>query len=228
MINLLIPLGIATTKLIVKYQVAENIAEGISEAKYEVDKKITKKVSSVIINLIANIILLACSVYFLPLFFDKNVVIYAISSVYLGSIIYSVVTIIIELPVFYRFIFEHKLSLKKYVRSEIYNEAHREAKNRLNRKNFLVRSLNSLFGETPSSIANKIAEPTTNIVIKKITIIVTRMAIIIFLYIMIFRLLIAPALIKDATDLNVYQAAVYPLLYAIDYFFETKFLIWII
>lgn len=228
MINLLIPLGIAATKLIVKYSVTKAISDGIFQAKYEVDKKISRKIFSVIFNLVINILLLTASVYLLPLFFDKDVVVYAVSSVYLGSMIYAIFTIIAELPLFYIFIFDHKLSLTSYVEREIYNEVHKKAHSQLNGKNFLIRGLNSFFGESPSSIANSVAKKTTRIVIKPLTLIVVRMIIVIFAYIMIFRLLIAPVLIKDATDLNIYQAATYPLFYAIDYFFETKFLTWII
>jgi len=51
--------------------------------------------------------------------------------------------------------------------------------------------------------------------------------VLLLVYSLIFRMMIAPLIIENATQFNVFQAAIYPLLYAIDYFFNTNSVSWL-
>lgn len=228
MIQLTVPVIILITKLLVNKKVSEGISEGISEAKYEVDIKITKSIFSTFFNIIINIILLIGAIYILPFFFDIEIVIYFICSVYLGSIIYGLYNAIKSIPLILNFVFRHKLNLKEYICYEIYLEAYDEVCYQISNRNLFIRVLNGLFGKSESTIAYSIAYSTTNIVIKKVTSIVIILVTIFLVYVLIFRILVAPVLIEDSTQLDVFQAALYPVLYAVDYFFNTKLLSWLI
>jgi len=59
--------------------------------------------------------------------------------------IYAVYDIIEKSPLFIKFVFKHKLNLRSYIEDEIYNEAHREAHNKLSNRNFIARGLNSFY-----------------------------------------------------------------------------------
>jgi hypothetical protein len=228
MIQFAVPVVIGITKLIVNKTVAEGISDGVSEAKYEVDRKITKSLVSTLINIFINVVSLMVAIYLLPFVVDTEVVIYVVCSVYLGSILYGLYGVIVNSPLIFKFVFQHKLNLRDYVYNEIYSEAHIKARNEINTTNIIVRALNGVFGKSASDIASSIAHSTTNIVIKKVTSIVVILSIIFLAYVLIFRVLVSPILIENSTQLNVFQAAFYPLLYAVDYFFHAKLLSWLI
>lgn len=228
MIQFLVPIGILGTKLLVNDSVAEGITDGISKAKFEVERKITQALVATFLNISINIILLVLAIYILPMLSDKDAVIYTICSVYFGSIIYGVYRVIENLPLMFKFIFEYKLNLEGYIYDEIYKEVRKKAGCKINNMNFISRALNDMFGRSASSIAYSISRSTTNIVIKKVTSVAVILAIIFFVYVVVFRVMVAPVLIESTTELNVFQAALYPLLYTVDYFFNVNILSWLI
>ena len=167
-----LPPAVAVTKVIVRHFVSEAISKGIFKARYEVDQKITKGLVLTIINIALNVLLLLAAIYVIPLFFEKDVVIYTICSIYIGSIIYSLIILVMNIKTLFRIIVEYKLNLKSYIEDKIYDEAYLDADWKINEMNFFSRTLNSIFGESPSSIASKIANNTTSFIIKKVIIIV--------------------------------------------------------
>lgn len=228
MIPFIVPVVITSLKIFVKHSVTEGIADGISEASFKIERKMIKVIISTFLNIFVNVVLLVFAVYFLPLVFDKYIVIYAVCSVYLGSIIYGLYSVIENFPIMLKYIFKYKLNLKHYIYNEIYAEAHNKTISQISKMNIFKKGLNRIFGESPSNIAYSIASSTTSIVIKKVTLIVIILTISFTAYVVIFRIIVAPILIDNSTQLNVFQAILYPLLYTMDYFFNTNILSWLI
>ncbi|SFU28711.1 hypothetical protein SAMN05216339_101153 [Nitrosomonas eutropha] len=221
------PATIFLVKAVFKKQIEDGIADGIITAKYEVERNIWRALFSTFSNISINVTLLTSSVYLLPFITSKEIVIYIICSVYLGSIFYSLYSVIKNMPLVLKIFFDHKLNLKEYVHSEIYIEAYKEAHYQISEKNIVIRILNNFWGASASSIASTISRRTTNIVIKKVTSIVFIVIVLLLVYSLIFRIMVAPLIIENATQFNVFQAAIYPLLYAIDYFFSTNLVSWL-
>lgn len=224
MIIFLAPLSLAVTRSAVKYCVANAISGGISRAKSEVEIKTIRKVMLMLFELALTFLLLVAAIHVVPLVFDSEAVIFAVCSVYLGSFIKAVFDFLGALPVYFAFVFKYKFSLEDHIRAEIHSEALRRARRKIGSKGFIARGLNSLFGETPSSIADSIANSTTRMVVNKVLLSIVCMATVVFVYIWMFRGLVAEALMVDAAGLSWAQEALYPLLYSIDYFLGTALL----
>lgn len=132
------PATIFLVKAVFKKQIEDGIVDGIITAKYEVEKNIWRALFSTFFNISINVTLLTSSVYLLPFITSKEIVIYIICSVYLGSIFYSLYSAIKNTPLVLKFVFDHKLNLKEYIRSEIYIEAHRKAHYQISEKILLL------------------------------------------------------------------------------------------
>lgn len=226
MIVFLAPLLIFATKKAVEHSLSGAIAEGISEAEFEVEKRVTKTLVSSFLNVALNISLLLLIVYITPLFLDRDRVVYLICSVYLGSLFHALYNGLKSLPQLYRYLVRHQGNLKTYLEHEIFEEAHLKADTQLQRKNFLLRGLNAVFGQSPEQIARKVSDHATRLVLNKVLAYLAVAVAATLTYILVFRLMVAPVLIEDATGLGLIDAAVYPLLVSIDYFFGSDLLFW--
>jgi hypothetical protein len=222
------PIVVAATKVLVKKAVSEAVSEGISKARYEVEKRITKSLVSSLFNIIINVVSLMVVIYVVPIWADSEVVVYLVCSVYLGSILYGIYSIVVSYPLMLSFVFEHKFSLKEYVYREVYWEARSQAGYEIGRRNIIARALNGIFGMSASDIASSIAYATTRLVIKKVLSIVLVLSTIFLVYVLVFRIMVAPVLIESTTHLNMFKAALYPIFYSIDYFFDTTILSWLL
>ncbi|MBF0101269.1 MAG: hypothetical protein HQK77_10215 [Desulfobacterales bacterium] len=222
MVQLAVSGVIFITKALVRHHISHAIADGVSEAKYEVDKKTTRTLVSSLMNMTINIFLLIAAVYISPFFLDHFSVTFLVSSIYLSSIIYSCYSVLMNARPILKFIFSHKLNLKDYVHDEIYKEALTKAHIELNKRNVFVRIINSFYGKSASEIASDIANQTTMIVLRKVTVIAMMITTVIVVNSLIFRMMVAPAIIKNVTDFNMFQAALYPIALSVDYFFYTN------
>lgn len=228
MYQFIAPAAVVMIKILVRHSVSNAIADGISEARYEVDKRTTRSLVSSLVNIVVNVSSLLLAVYVSPYFFDISVIVYLVSSIYLGSILYGCYSILINAPSIFKYIFIHKLNLEDYVHDEIYNESRSAAQSEINNKNFIVRGLNSLFGKNSSEIASDIAYFATRLVFRKLIIFSFIIGLVTGAYVLIFRIIVAPVLIEESTGLGIFQAALYPIAVSIDYFFNTNIIVWIV
>jgi len=229
MLQFLLPIGIVTIKVAVKeltqYKVNDKISEGTTRAVYEVEKKALKFQKDIYTTIIINIVALFFAIYVLGIFIDnQNVITYVVSSIYLSSVVYTFYTVIKSWRDIYNFIIIHKCILQKYIYVEIFNEARSEAKNEVNNLNPVYKSFNHLFGKNPSKIAKEITDISSKIASKNIFWILINLIIVLAIYIVVFRFMVAPTMIEDCTHLSVLQSAVYPIFFSIDYFLGTTLL----
>lgn len=227
MVHFIAPVVILITKKMVVHKVSEAILDGITEASVSVDRQITRHLVSSLMNMSINIALLLSAIYLSPSFLHASSAVYLICSVYLASVIYTFYTGVTHIPLIFRFLFRYRLNLKAYIKDQIYQEAHIRAVAVIQNRNIPVRILNRLFGRSASQIAASISIHATRIIFRKVISFVMIIVMVTISYVLIFRFIVAPTLIQDATGFNFFQAALFPIASSVDYFFDTKYIAWI-
>lgn len=84
--------------------------------------------------------------------------------------------------------------------------------------------MNYFFGDDERVIARKITSGAVGSIYTRVINIIIRIILIFFAYLLIFRVLIAPFLMENATGLSMFKSATYPIFYTLDYFFGTSLL----
>lgn len=226
MIQFLLPPGIYIVKKVIEINVGNainsSIDEGTRVARNETIKHLKRGIIETLINITMNVVLLLLSIYVAPYFFSEKAVIFLICSIYLSSIIHSVVKFFLRLPVFFKLIVEYKLNVKEYIEDEIYAQVYAESCREIRNLNFFKRMCNNMFGQSASQIASAISRSATSVVMATAIKLIIVNIIIIASYIFIFRSIVAPSLILDATNLGLIETALYPILYSVDYFCESN------
>lgn len=198
------------------------ISEGAVCARDGVAKLFSMAIRSLLSNIVFNTTILLVAILILPLFFSREVTLVSVCTVYMLSLSHGIYSLLRRIPVVCMLIKElikERFNLYEVIHKEIYSRALKEASS----SNIFVRIGNFFFGKSEEDIAHDVARQTSalvkNIVIRGCMAIVT-----IVIYIAIFRLLVAPALVKDVTGMGPFLSAIYPLLMSFDYFFSTDFL----
>ena len=150
-------------------------------------------------NSIINVTALFLSIYVMPFIFNSEVVRFLVCSVYLSSMLHAL----------YNFFFKY-LRLVINLEKEISDQANREIGNL-----GLLQYIGYFFFSSKQEVVD-IIRP---IIMRAIFGFVLKHGLAIVIYIGIFRVIVAPWAVEDATGLNWYEAAIYPFLMAFDYFF---------
>ena len=206
--------------------VYNGIEEGVKTARTEALNAIYKGLYSAFSNISINIILLLIAIYLVPLIAKKDISIFIIANVYVGSIIHGIYTSYTKIPILYKIVSKYKLDFKSYLKDEIYSKAYSEAYHRADKEIedtfILFKPFVSVFGDSPDEIAHRVAHSTSlkaseiifHEVIKKASII----AIFIVVYYVLFRYVVAPFLIHDVTGMGIFDTLIYPFIFSIKYF----------
>ena len=139
----------------------------------------------------------------MPFIFNSEVVRFLVCSVYLSSTLHAL----------YNFFFKYLRLVIKYggnLEKVISDQVDREIGNL-----GLLEYIGYFFFSSKQEVVN-IIRP---IIMRAIFGFVLKHGLAIVIYIGIFRVIVAPWAVEDATGLNWYEAAIYPFLMAIDYFF---------
>lgn len=162
--------------------------------------------------------------YIVPSFASKETSIFIVSSVYLSSIIYSLFGVIKSLPDIYAFIFKYRGNVKVFLEEKAYAEAYPQVKRDLNNLAFYEKLFNHWWGnDNAHGLARELAERGVNLAWKEFVTISVRILALVIIYIALFRFLVAPILLDSSIHLKPWQAALYPLTYSVDFFFNTSF-----
>lgn len=206
------------------YLVNQAISEGVEIAKFEIDRKILALIIETLITITINVLGLIFLTKVLINFIEQEALVLWVSAFFMGSIIYMLLRLVFNLPTFYKLLVAYKLNIKKYLEDEIYTEVYAQVKSKLKTTNPVKRLVNIVFGKSSSAIAKEITQKALYLTLSRTLISLVLLALVIGVYLLVFRLLLAPVLLEETTNLNTLQALFYPLALTSDTFFGTKLL----
>ena len=212
MLPIVIPVVFYLTKNLTKRVIVNAISDGVNEARSEILKTLVGYQTENVVKILINILSLLFVTLILPIFFDKDIVIFSICTIYMASILDGVISNIKNIPEVLKFIFEYKLNLKRYIYNKTYLEARGRVSKEISEMNFFKRMLNDMFGKSQHEYASDIAFYAVRGVFSRV----------------LNVFIIAPILIEAQTGFGSLKSAIYPILYTIDFFFGTYLLGWIL
>ena len=205
------PIAIVTCKKMVANKVTENFFQAALEDilqyffVFYIKKTIFVKFCT---NAIINVSLFCLAIYVAPIFFNFEVVKFLVCSIYFASILEGLYNSFQRLPHIYKFVIIYRGNLREMIIGEI--------KKKLDNM--------GLWG-WPLKVVFYFSHPMlVKVIIKSIVAFLSKQGLAMGLYIVIFRFIVAPRVfdVKDATGLVWYEAAIYPFLMAVNYFFPIQ------
>jgi hypothetical protein len=225
---ILLPFAFAGTRAIVSGVINKRINRGVNDSATEAVRRIYRSLMKSLFEIGINVVIFLAAVYKAREIFDYPTAVLIICSVYTGSIVHAGFKLACNLSLIINVLKKYRLNLKKFVFSEIYDKAHREAQQKLADMGMVSRFFYKISsGPDATTIALVIADNAAPIIWKRILTKLVMVGLTIGLYIMVFRILISPFLIQQTTHFNLLQAFLWPFAYSLDYFLGTAFSSWV-
>ena len=206
----ILPIALIASKITVGRLAARAVRSGAEEAGESIRKFVLKRFCYLVVNTLVLIV----AVFIIPATSEQETSRYLVCSVYFGSILHGLWEFVRNLPGIWECVIKHRLNLKAFLKEYIYKEARVRVLYEIEQRGFLARKWFSWFGPSPDEVARRIATAS----VKKAFAMVSTFAVVVVTYVAIFRMIVAPTLVGDATDLSYFGSALYPLLNALDYF----------
>jgi len=215
-----LPFSLAIAKLLASDYVSRRI---LVETEYESVKRILALFTAQIIKIVVNVLVLLLAVYGAGWVFSRGTGVLVICTVYMASVVESLLRLLRGLPDLLSFLFVHRGNPRSFISMRVQQEVYQrlvegDARGSLFRRLFkrvLLRSNEALARDA----AEKAAPEIWRRVLGRFAAATTALVV----YVVVFRFIVAPALITGHTKLTVLQALLYPIAYASDYFFGTSF-----
>ncbi len=224
MLSFIFPVGLAFAKLLVSAYVSGRIQV---TAEYVSVRRIFALLTELMVRIAVNVLLLLVAVYGSRLFLGRHVSVIVICSVYMASIVESIVRLLRGLPDIFLFTIKHRFNLRSYINARIRQEVLERLYREDVRGLFFKRLFKKVMLHSNEQIAYEVAQKATpaiwNRVLARLLITVTSLVI----YVVVFRFVVAPYLVTRFTKLTIWQALLYPLAFASDFFFGTHFEKWV-
>ena len=221
MLEFVFPIGLAAIKLIASTFVVERIQVRV---EYESVNRILRSFTAQIVKSLVNIVLLVAAVYGSGRFLSRRMSILFICSVYMASVIEGVARLLRAMPDIVSLLFTHRGNPRSYLRERIRRDVYTRLAYNEARSSLVKRLFKRLLLHSNEQIALEVAQKAVSSVwsrvIGRFVATVTALTV----YIVLFRLIVAPYLVTGHTHLTVWQALLYPVAFASDYFFGTSFL----
>jgi hypothetical protein len=215
------PFGLAIAKLLASDYVSGRIQ---IRTEYESVKRIFTLFTAQIIKIVVNMLLLLVAIYGSGWFLKREMSVLVICSVYMASVIESVVRLFRGLPDLFSLIFVHHGNPRSFISGRVQREVHRRLDEADARSSIFRRLFKQIMLHSNEEIARKVAHKATSAIWSRVVGRFMATTTALAAYIVFFRFLVAPYLITEHTKLTVWQALLYPIAYASDYFFGTSFL----
>ncbi|MBF0240328.1 MAG: hypothetical protein HQM12_21695 [SAR324 cluster bacterium] len=210
-----------TLNMVVSWQVFKSLEEGHSLALQHMDRTFRE----MFWNILLNIVLITASVFAFPRFLDPYSATLWITQVYLGSVLYGFIRFLYnfgEIFGFLKYLLKYRLdALHYWIASKIEPDVHQAYKSMA-----MWKKMVSILGGGPSR--QQYIALQTNIILHAIFKKMMASFVMLLLYVVIFRFMIAPKLIENMTGLNLMQASLLPLSVSADYYFGTHWEAWIL
>ena len=179
--------------------VKKKISNAIADDAEDFLKKLFKEFY---ITAIINVAALSLFIYAGPFFFDSEEVRFLVCSVYLSSTLHALYNFFFTyFPHIWQWVI-YGGNLKKMISDEVDRE--------IGNLSLLEYIVFSFFSSKQEAV---------NIIMRAIVGFMLKQGLAMVIYIVIFRVIVAPWAVEDATGLNWYEAAIYPFLMSFDYLF---------
>jgi hypothetical protein len=214
------PFSLAIAKLLASEYVSSRIQV---KTEYESVKRILALFTEQIVKVVVNVLLLLTAVYGTGWILNRRVSILVICSVYMASVVESFARLLRGLPDLFSFIFVHHGNPRSFISGKVHREVYMRLVEADARSSIFRRLFKQIILRSNEEIAREVAHKATPMIWSRVVgrFVATTVALV--AYIVFFRFLVAPYLITGHTKLTVWQALLYPLAYASDYFFGTSF-----
>ncbi len=214
------PFSLAIAKLLASNYVSSRIQV---KTEYESLKRILALLTTQIVKIVVNVLLLVVAVYGSGWFLKRGMSVLVICSVYMASVIEGVVRLIRGLPDLFSLVFVHYGRPRSFISSRVQQEVLRRLGEADARSSIFRRLFKQVMLRSNEEISREVAQKATSAVWGRVVgrFVATTAALV--AYIVFFRFLVAPYLVTQYTKLTVWQALLYPIAYASDYFFGTSF-----
>ena len=210
--------------LIVAKVLASNYVSGRIKVvtEYESVRRILSMFTAQIVKIVVNAVLLLLAVYGAGSIFNRRTSVLVICSVYMASVVESLVRLLRGLPNLFSLVFIHGLSPHSFIRARVQREVYQRLGEVDARRSVFRRLFKQIMLRSNIEIAREVAQKATPVIWSRVAGRFTATATALVAYIVVFRLLVAPYLITGHTKLTVWQALLYPVAYASDHFFGTS------
>jgi hypothetical protein len=214
------PFSLAIAKLLASDYVAGRIRV---RTEYESVKRILALFTAQIVRIVVNVLLLLIAVYGAGWILNRRMSVLVICSVYMASVVESLVRLLRGLPDLFSLLFVHHGNPRSFISGKVHREVYRRLVEADARSSIFKRLFKQIMLRSNEEIAREVAHKAASAiwgrVVGRFMATTTALA----AYIVFFRFLVAPYLITGHTKLTVWQALLYPVAYASDYFFGTSF-----
>jgi hypothetical protein len=217
------PIAFAGIRAVVSGQVRRSIRHGIALSATEAVAHFTGFLTSSIVDVTVNVLVITAALFWAPRWFSDATAVLIVCSVYASSMLHGGTKLLCNARFLLVLCKHHHLNLKRLLYEEIYHSAHWQAAEQISKLGVLKRACYAL-GRGPSAecIARQIAETAVPLIWRRILMRATIAVVTIFVYVVVFRCLVAPFLIRQSTAMSLFQAFLWPFAYSIDYFLGTS------
>jgi hypothetical protein len=214
------PFSLAIVKLLASNYVSSRIQV---KTEYESVKRILALFTAQIVKSVVNVLLLLVAVYGAGWILNRRMSVLVICSVYMASVVESLVRLLRGLPDLFSLIFVHHGDPRSFISGRVHREVYRRLVEADARSSLFRRLFKQIMLRSNEEIAREVAHKATPAIWSRVVGRFMATATALVAYIVFFRFLVAPYLITGHTKLTVWQALLYPVAYASDYFFGTSF-----
>lgn len=214
-----VPISLAIAKLLASDYVSSHIR---IKTEYESVKRILAVFTAQIAKIAMNVLLLLAAVYGSGWVFNRRMSVLVICSVYMASVVEGLVRLLRGLPDLFSLIFVHRGNPRSFIRANVHREVYRRLCEDDERCSLVKRVFKRIMLRSNEELAREVAHKATSAIWGRVVGRFLATATALAAYIVFFRFLVAPYLITGHTRLTVWQAMLYPVAYASDYFFGTS------
>lgn len=219
MFDLLYPIGLAAIKILASTFVVDRIQVRV---EYESVKRILSFLTTQIVKSAVNIVLLLIAVYGSGWILNRRMSVLLICSVYMASVIESLARLLHALPDIFSFLVVYHGNPRSYLHARIQREVYQRLRYDDARSPLLKRLFKRVMLQSDEVMSSEVAQKAVSAIWGRVVGRFMATATALAAYIVVFRFLVAPYLVTAHTKFTVWQALLYPVAFASDYFFGTS------
>lgn len=212
-------LGLAAVKLLASDYVSGHIR---TRAEYESVKRILALFTAQLVRIVVNVLLLLAAVYGSGWVLDRRTSVLLICSVYMASVVESIVRLLRGLPDLFALVITHRCNFRDFISKRVQREVYQKLGAADARSSIFRRLFKQALLRSNEELARDVAQKATPAIWARVVGRFTATATALVAYVVVFRFMVAPYLIAGHTKLTVWQALLYPVAFASDYFFGTS------
>jgi hypothetical protein len=214
------PFSLAIAKLLASEYVSIHIQV---KTEYEAVKRILALLTAQTVKIVVNVLCLLVAVYGAGSILNRRMSVLVICSVYMASVVESLWRLLRGLPDLFSLLFVHHGNPRSYISGRVQREVYQRLGEADARSSIFRRLFKQIMLRSNEEISREVAQKATSAIWSRVVGRFTATAMALVAYIVVFRFIVAPYLITGHTKLTVWQALLYPIAYASDYFFGTSF-----